>query len=281
MHLKNLQQRFVSSLLCDEIDPVFLNELHCNPENQLKCYRNNTRYGLIKSLSQVYPVCQRLVGETFFRQMAYHYVCKEHSSSFSLNDYGGNFKDFIATFPPAQELFYLSWVAALEWQIHRVLLGPENSEFDFAGLSRLQTEFSGHQRPEQNHLNQNLIDQNLNQLQFCLAENGVLFESPFPVHQIWETNQDNYVGETTVDLNEGGCLLFIFRKNLTLHLESLTETEWQWMKAIESGMCLGELHQKWVWEEKDSTEMLIGFIKRGLITRLIAKQITKLPLPLR
>lgn len=77
-------------------------------------YRNNVFVGLTKALAQRFPVTERLVGVDFFAGMARAYAQVRKPASPLMFRYGGDFPDFIATFPPAASLPYLPDVARLE-----------------------------------------------------------------------------------------------------------------------------------------------------------------------
>ncbi|WP_338606729.1 DNA-binding domain-containing protein [Pelagibacterium nitratireducens] len=64
-------------------------------------YRNNVHVSLVTALTKGFPVVRALVGEEFFTAMARVFVGQTKPSSPMLFQYGENFPDFIAEFPPA------------------------------------------------------------------------------------------------------------------------------------------------------------------------------------
>lgn len=77
-------------------------------------YRNNVFVGLTRALALNFPVVSRLVGSDFFAAMARIYAQDRRPSSPLMMDYGGDFPEFIADFPPAQALAYLPDIARIE-----------------------------------------------------------------------------------------------------------------------------------------------------------------------
>ncbi|WP_246659663.1 MULTISPECIES: DNA-binding domain-containing protein [Methylosinus] len=77
-------------------------------------YRNSVIGGLVRALATRFPAVERLVGEAFFAAMAREFVLRRPPTSAALLEYGEDFPDFVASFPPAKELPYLSDVARLE-----------------------------------------------------------------------------------------------------------------------------------------------------------------------
>ncbi|WP_425965172.1 putative DNA-binding domain-containing protein [Rhizobium nepotum] len=77
-------------------------------------YRNNVHVGLTTALGQRFPVTKRLVGSDFFTGMARAYATDHKPLLPLMMQYGDDFPDFIAVFPPAASLVYLADVARIE-----------------------------------------------------------------------------------------------------------------------------------------------------------------------
>lgn len=85
-----------------------------DPARRFAVYRNNVVVSLIDALADGFPVTEELVGNEFFRAMARLFVLSRPPASALMVDYGGDFPDFIAGFPPAAGLPYLADLARLE-----------------------------------------------------------------------------------------------------------------------------------------------------------------------
>lgn len=81
----------------------------------LAIYRNNVFSNFREVLRAVYPVVERLVGESFFNYAADRFIRLYPSTSGGLHRFGGDFAEFLASFPPAADLVYLPDTARLEW----------------------------------------------------------------------------------------------------------------------------------------------------------------------
>jgi hypothetical protein len=84
------------------------------PEKRFAIYRNNFVVGLVNALRTRFPVVEKIVGEEFFAALARAYSASHPPCSKLLMQYGDDFADFIAQFPPCSELCYLPDVARLE-----------------------------------------------------------------------------------------------------------------------------------------------------------------------
>jgi hypothetical protein len=94
-----MQKNFIQQLSHSLPEDDFLNYLKpCGnllPKQQLSIYQNNVRGALQTSLAQVYPVCRKILGENYFKQLASVYIKKYPSTCHDLNLYGESFSGFI------------------------------------------------------------------------------------------------------------------------------------------------------------------------------------------
>ncbi len=220
--LKTLQKQFIRALIEDNSPTFIRNASPLSAKQRIAIYRDSYSLSLINALGDRYEVCQKLVGEDFFKAMARHYVEQTPSSSPNLNDYGSTFPAFVADFALAKSLIYLGDVAQLEWAWHSTLHGPDSTSLDIHSLSLLnEAEYP--------------------KLRFQLPTNSSLIASKYPIHRIWASNQLNYTNETEIDLFSGGVKLLVWRQNLDTRMDVLSESEWELLQALTSGCTLAEI----------------------------------------
>ncbi|MBU2484119.1 MAG: DNA-binding domain-containing protein [Alphaproteobacteria bacterium] len=112
----NRQRDFGAALLNPEL-PLPQGIVGPHGKNAVKrfaVYRNNVTVSLIDALAGIFPAIQRLVGESFFRDMARLYLAKEPPRSPVIFEYGGGFAAFLERFEPLARYPYLPDVARLE-----------------------------------------------------------------------------------------------------------------------------------------------------------------------
>ena len=132
-------------------------------------YRNNVAAALANTVALAFPAVSRIVGEAFFRAMALAYVRAEPPRSAMLLDYGATFPDFVAGFPPAASLPYLSDVARIEWAWREAYNACDAAPLDPAALGAVpEAEIGG--------------------LRFVLHPASRLVRSRFPALTIWRMN---------------------------------------------------------------------------------------------
>jgi len=110
---------------------------HSDPAQRVAVYRNNVMVSLVDALAQTFPVMQQLVGESFFRAMALVFVRAHPPRTRVLAQHGQALPGFVAQFPPAAGLPYLSDVAQLEWQRLQALHAADASAVEPATIAAL------------------------------------------------------------------------------------------------------------------------------------------------
>jgi hypothetical protein len=190
--------------------------------DHLLIYRRAIIGTLVRTLGAIHPVCKKLVGDEFFDAMGRVYARQTPSESPDLGDYGKSFSTFIAGFEPAAELPYLADVARLEWCWHRAFHAPDEQGLDIAALG-------------------NIADTDTDRIAFRLAVSAHLLASDYPVQHIWQVNQDDWTGDPTIDLNEGGTRLIVWRQIHDMRIDAPDPSEWRLLNAIDAGQTLGEI----------------------------------------
>lgn len=216
--LRDIQQAFAEGVLSGRFDSM-AEHLHVpgsTPARRLGIYRNNTLSNLRGALRQVYPIVYQLVGDEFFNQAARQFIAEYPSSSGDLNDYGGDFAQFLVGYEPAVELDYLSDVARLEWALEQAYYAPDHEPL---ALSRLGTVSPEH-----------YID-----LRLKLYPAITLMQSDYPLQEIWRVHQPDYEGDGTVDLSAGAEWLLITRRAMQCMIEPITQVEYIFLRCLQEG----------------------------------------------
>lgn len=118
--LKEIQDRFAAGIL-DPKSKHILSALKAAPEakaDRFSIYRGNLLSIWNKTLANIFPVVERLVGGDFFEDLARVYGRKHPSTSGDLNSFGEHFSEFLSQHESLQEYPYIGPVAELEWRLH-------------------------------------------------------------------------------------------------------------------------------------------------------------------
>jgi Putative DNA-binding domain len=188
-------------------------------EQCLQIYRNNTQLGLTEALRDGYPVVSKLVGKDFFNQLARSFIRCFPPKAGCLLSFGSEFADFIGGYQLAAGLPYLPDVARLEWYRHEAFHEADVCALDITSLVGVNPDCYG-------------------ELGFTLHPTARLHTSEYPVLAIWQTNQEGYEGDVTVNLAEGGCQLLVYRPGLDIEIVALTEAEYQFLRLLDTGLTL-------------------------------------------
>ncbi len=223
--LDDLQNQFVKGLYSqsDAIMQYIPATNKLAAKQRLQIYQSSIFGIKQKSLQEIYSVCNKLVGDDFFIAMINKYIDLTRSNSPDLAGYGWSLPDFIADFPPAACLPYLSDVARLEWAWHKLFNAPATHKLDFNQLAETYTSYG-----------ENIV--------FHLSSESSLITSPYPIHKIWEMNQDDYMGDDTMTLTEHQFFyLFIWRNELQMHMDVIDAKTFQVLNAIMAEKTVGEI----------------------------------------
>jgi hypothetical protein len=188
---------------------------------RIAVYRNNVLANYRKALSATYPVVEALVGPTFFGAAAEVFVRAHPSTRGDVNRYGGELARFLATYPPALGLPYLSDVARLEWAIDQAHIAPDADALDLGSLAAVPENTFG-------------------ALTFVLHPSVRFVVSSYPIFRIWQANQRGHEHDEPVDLGEGGDALLILRGIDGLGVHRLESGVYAFLLALGRRLCLAD-----------------------------------------
>ena len=129
--LGQFQDAFVAALAERTPAPIaaWLPEGEADPVG-LAVYRNTIAKGCVDALAANFPTVASLVGDEWFRAAAALFAAEHPPASAALLAYGEAFPDWLARFPPADELPYLSAMARLDRMWTTALFAPEAQPLD-------------------------------------------------------------------------------------------------------------------------------------------------------
>ena len=110
------------------------------PALGIEVYRNTIASGAIDALAATFSTVQLMVGEDWFRAAAREFVRAHPPGDPALINYGSDFPDWLAKFPPAADTPYLAGAAYLDWLWWQSWSAAEAPLLDAASLSLLQPE---------------------------------------------------------------------------------------------------------------------------------------------
>ena len=224
-------------------------------EDRLAIYRNSILGGITSGLMGIYPVCNRLVGDTFFTHMVSGYLIQYPSKSPDVGEYGAFLADYLDHFlikiKQQDDLNYLPDVARLEWLWHQAFNAPEvMAEQAVIPLSELAA------------VNPN--DQG--DIQFQLQPSLGLLASIFPIDDIWQANQAAGIDEEArIELNGEYKEFVIWRSaDFAMHIERVSIAGGlEFLADIQQGLSFADIAAKEY--ASPVAELLPYFLQSGLI----------------
>ena len=220
--LAALQALFGAGLEAGVPDQDALQIFHGEPEqarHRFGIYRGNADANVAKALAATYPVVEKIVGPEFFAGLAREYRSRHPSQHGDLNEYGHAFAGFLAVFPPASEIAYLSDVARLEWLVHRAHYAADPYPFDPARLTSVPPEQQLKLRPR-------------------LHSACGMLHSVYPLARIWQVHQDAFDGEFNVDFSQAPSYALVYRPRFRVEVAQPGDAEAAFLAAALAGATL-------------------------------------------
>lgn len=252
LSLAQLQKHFMAEFThnSNEVfkDHIKGNQLNNNVEQLLGIYRNNHYGARLSALSNIFPITEQVIGPENFTPLALKYIKKFTSTHWDLNTNGKEFIDFIhveiTDNPHLGELFYLAELSRLEYFFH---------------LS-----YYAENVPTTTITNQ-IVEQDAAKLGFIQSPSLYLFETPYPVYQIWINNKEGN-GEQPVEHTKKKYFHVVYREEFKPDIETINEPEFVLLSNAINGVSLFDLVNEY---GETVTILLPKFIEKKWITPLL------------
>jgi hypothetical protein len=223
--LRDLQRDIARSLLVpgDSAALAHIADGVVDAAEQFNVYRNNVAINLTGALRLAYPVIDKLVGPDFFDGAARAFIAQYPPRTACLDDYGGEFPDYLTSFPAAAALAYLPDVARLEWAVNTALHAPDAPAVRPDALADLAA--GGHGR-----------------VRFLPHPSVRLLSIRYPADAIWRAVLDgDEVALGTIAIKIEPSWLIVQRQGSGIVIVHLDEDEANWTSLLFSGAALDEV----------------------------------------
>lgn len=182
-------------------------------------HRNNVLASPVEALRQAFPAVQRLLGKEYFTALCQHYIALHPPRSAVYHEYGGSLSDFIATFPPLQNLPYLADVARLEW-------------------ARLCAFHAGDGLPLR--VDPGCIESLTGILSqpVCWHPSVTLIYSEHPLFSLWQSQIDISAPPSRAEWYSD--IVLVWRQGITLRTERVTQHTASLMEGLKAGVRLSD-----------------------------------------
>ena len=216
--LHETQTEFAASLIAGDTNAASkIRAGKLTAVRRLEIYRHNVMSNLRGVLKDIYPVIFAIVGDAFFLHAADQFIRTHPSHSGDLNQFGSGWPAFLASYPHAADLPYLSDVAQLEWAWHEAFHASDAPPFDLGRLAAIPPEVHG-------------------ELHFVLHPAVRLLQSSFPILAILAVNQKAYSGEMRVDWDAPAESLMLCRDltdGVSVLIKRVTESAHAFLCALQ------------------------------------------------
>jgi hypothetical protein len=226
--LHEIEQAFAASLRrggdSDLADWIVADDF--SAVERLGIYRNSCHSVTVEVLRMTYPAVDRLLGRDFFELAAGQFRATHPPGSGYLNEYGGEFADFLAGLPEAAAaLRYLPDVARFEWALSCAVNADDAPAMDLPSVAAID--------PEQH-----------DQLRFEPHPSVRLLELDYPADAIADAVlAGNDEAMAAIDLASGSVRLVVNRGPNGVDARRLTPSEHDFTRRLFAGERFGEILQ--------------------------------------
>lgn len=220
MHeLLKLQQSFYSNILNQESDLSFISSNF--PQERFDVYRQTIFENMVNALRITYPGVWELLGEDCANIVAnaYSKMDKNLPRTGCLDDFGGDFPDFVSTLKELSELPYLQDYAHYEWLKHLAYIALDSKPIVPSDLM-------------------NIPEDEIDHVTFHFCPSVYLFHSKYPLFDIHEIVQD--ASAKAITLSQEEAYGIISRKDNDIHTYWATRDNWHFIKKLFEGVTLLE-----------------------------------------
>lgn len=214
--LKKLQQAYDDAIYNNnpqKLSKCLAPNQNIDHQTSIKIYRNNTLGALVNALLDVYPICQKILGKEYFRQIAIQHVNASPSMSSNLNNYGNGLHKTISDLSHLHEelvsMPYLIDIAKMEWQLHRCYYASNCETFKIEELSQLTA-----------------IQQS--QVKFILADDIYVTQSAFDLYSIWKSSKSFQ----NIEVSQSQSYIVIHKEKFKPIVDSLMVTDYDLISAL-------------------------------------------------
>ncbi len=165
---------------------------------------------LTEALGETFEATWWVLGDDDFLALCAEFISITPSFYFDLSEYGSDFPAFLKQQPQIQEIPFLYDLANFEWSFKNIFHSPN-----------IITD------------NQNLIGALSSGVDFklVLSRSAVLFESEFPVYEIWKQRSKSVDSLSHLDFSTHEKLL-LYKRTSQVFIQALKEDEFLVLKII-------------------------------------------------
>lgn len=214
--LTGLQDTFLDTIISSSpFSPK--GNVDANFIHRAKVYQNNVKQAVSDYLAAVYPATRGVVGEDYFKQLAYYAMQASPPSDGNLHNYGADLATFLNDFSELADLPYLEDLMQFEWALHSLYYLPQISGLD-----------------------PNDLDQaTLLTIPVAIRDDVLLLASEYPIYQIHQQSLPDYDGDVSIRLDQGQDTLLVYKHEYTVQVWVLGSATTKLLLAIqESGNLL-------------------------------------------
>ncbi len=228
MRLAEWQDAFVNALSENGSEESLLSLVNTREASRLSVYRNNSKQALTAAMRTTFSMCNNILGERCFEQLALNYQQCYPLTLSDLNQYGESFPhllvETIGNHSEFEGLEYLADLAQLEWRLQRSY---------YAGDAQVCAPFS---------LLELLTEEQQAEVVMLLRPDINVLSSRYPLYELWVKHQDD---SEVVDICEPAETYYfcIYRDPFKPKVQRITSALYQILSDITLSRTLAQISE--------------------------------------
>lgn len=250
--LAGIQKDFLNSILTGDNKPGQLQPPAGSSEageSSAAIYRDLVATNHLNALKDIYPVCLRLLGESYFSFLAWNYLKDRPTDDPDLNRYGHDFPGFLELEAGLREelsgLGYLPEVTRFEWSLYTA----SRTNADIIPIEGMLSKLMG------------LGD--MDTVIFRLNPSLSLLKFNYPVVRIWEENRLPEAGE--IKLDKVIEKVVVWKNPGDVLYQTLDGDSFNLLMLLSESLPLHELSKIYENREQELERLISLFIRSGWI----------------
>jgi hypothetical protein len=222
MHdLRQLQQSFCKNIFHEANDLAFIKSGYA--QERFDVYRQTIFHNMVNALRITYPGVWKLLGAECANCAAHAYFQTKHlPRTGCLDDFGGDFPDFLGSLSELSALPYLRDYAHYEWLRHLAYIAPDAQAISPSDVMNMPEDQIDHVK-----------------CHFCPCV--YMVQSPYPLFDIHQVVQED--SATAITLKREEAFGVISRQDNDVHTYWIPKDYWCFIKTLSEGQTFSESYR--------------------------------------
>ena len=193
-------------------------------KDRLNVYKSTTMLTLMHCVKDIYPQCEKLIGEKKFKHLVENYISKFPSINRDITFYGHRFCEHIKQHSVDPKWSFIEDLAQLEWAIYKAYYAKNTPEWPNKAFEAASA-------------------RSVDSIRLMLNDSIYLLASDWPILNYYQHLLNGNNSDIINHPEKSTSYSIIYRKNHRGEAKNLSEYEWKILTSIQRGDTLTDIIQ--------------------------------------